>query len=134
MMSYLAPAEHLAVLNAMRTGLKKINDVRKKFQGVYQREGKKISYKGYSETTILLKDIRDEEGKVVTDHLWFTMTKGFEALGTLTSGDIIQFEARVTDYRKGYVNRRIGVNQRSVDYKLSRPTKMRIVGRGSSIQ
>ena len=118
----------------MRTGLKKINDVRKKFQGVYQREGKKINWKGYSETTILLKDIRDEEGKVVTDHLWFTMTKGFEALGTLNAGDVIEFEARVTDYRKGYVNRRINVKQRSVDYKLSRPTKLRGVGRDSSIR
>ena len=115
----------------MRTGLKKINDVRKKFQGVYQREGKKINWKGYSETTILLKDIRDETGNVVTDHLWFTMTKGFEALGALTTGDVIEFEARVTDYKKGYVNRSIKVNQRSVDYKLSRPTKMRIVTRGN---
>ncbi|MGC3946508.1 MAG: hypothetical protein QM762_18620 [Chryseolinea sp.] len=113
----------------MRTGLKKIEQERKKFQAVYQREGKKINWKGYSETTILLKDIKDETGKIVTDHLWFTMTKGFEALGTLTAGDVIEFEARVTDYRKGYVNRRINVNQRSVDYKLSRPTKMKVVGR-----
>jgi hypothetical protein len=117
----------------MRTGLRSINDVRKKFLGVYQREGKKTNWKGYSESTILLKDIRDESGKVVTDHLWFSMTRGFEALGTLTTGDVIEFEARVTDYKKGYVNKRIHVNQRSVDYKLSRPTKMRIVSRGNSL-
>lgn len=114
----------------MRTSLKSIDQVRKKFRGVYQREGKKINFKGYSETTILLGPVTDESGKVVTDHLWFSKTKGFEALGMLSQGDIIEFEARVTNYRKGYVNKRINVNQRSVDYKLSRPTKMIVVKKG----
>ena len=113
----------------MRTGLKKIDQVRKKFQGVYHREGRKTNWKGYSETTILLKDIKDESGRIVTDHAWFALTRGFEDLGQLNAGDVIEFEARVTEYRKGYVNRRISVDQRSVDYKLSRPTKLRLVGR-----
>jgi hypothetical protein len=120
---------HLKI-TIVRVALKNIEEVRKKFQGVYQREGKKINWKGYSEPTILLHRVTDDTGKVMTDHLWFTKTKGFDALGPLTNGDIIEFEARVTSYRKGYVNRKIRVNERSVDYKLSRPTKMRVVTKG----
>ena len=111
----------------MRVALKKIDDVRKKFQGVFQREGKKINWNGYSEPTILLHRVTDDTGKVVTDHLWFAKTKGFDALGPLKNGDIIAFEARVTSYRKGYANRKIRVNERSVDYKLSRPTKLSVI-------
>jgi hypothetical protein len=114
----------------VRVALKAIDQVRKKFQGVYEREGKKINWNGYSEPTILLRHVRDEAGVVVTDHLWFARTKTFDALGPLKTGDLIEFEARVTHYRKGYVNRKIRVNESSVDYKLSRPTKLRIITRG----
>lgn len=111
----------------MRTTLKKLDQVRKKFRGVFQREGKKINWNGYSEPTILLRSITDEAGKVVTDHLWFSKTKSFDALGKLEQGDVIEFEARITPYLKGYVNRRSKIDQSSTDYKLSRPTKVSIV-------
>jgi len=55
------------------------------------------------------------------------MTKGFEKLGTLRAGDIIQLEARVKKYRKGYINRQAGIDQSSFDYKLSHPTKISII-------
>ena len=111
----------------MRTTLKKLEQVRKKFRGVFQREGKKTNWHGYAEPTILLRSITDEAGKVVTDHLWFSKTKTFDALGKLEQGDVVEFEARITPYRKGYVNRHIKIDQSSTDYKLSRPTKLRIV-------
>jgi len=110
----------------MRKTLKKIDQVRKKFYATFEREGKKVNWNGYSETTLLFKDIRDENG-IVTDHLWFSLTKGFESLGTLKPGDVIEFEARISEYSKGYVNRSIGVNQKITDYKLSRPTKIKRV-------
>ncbi|HTF20134.1 MAG TPA: hypothetical protein VK658_18820 [Chryseolinea sp.] len=111
----------------MRTTLKKLDQVRKKFRGVFQREGKKTNWHGYGEPTILLRSITDDAGKVVTDHLWFNKTKSFDALGRLDQGDVIEFEARITPYRKGYVNRRGKIDESSTDYKLSRPTKLRIV-------
>jgi len=74
--------------------------------------------------TVLLVDIRDSNGKLICDHLWFNMTKGFEVLGTMREGDVIQFEARVKEYKKGYVNRRAGIDQSRSDYKLSHPTKI----------
>lgn len=115
-----------AVLSSpMRKELATQAGQRKKFRAVFNRLGKKTNYKGYSEETILLSDVR-EAGTLhlVTDHVWFSYTGGFEKL-SLTQGCIIEFEARVKEYSKGYVNKRYGMDKRSVDYKLSYPTKIR---------
>jgi len=69
----------------------------------------------YTVNMILLTDISlVENGKRVTDHVWFTagkIWKGFE------KGTVVEFDARVAEYVKGY--------KRSVfDYKLSHPTKI----------
>jgi hypothetical protein len=98
--------------------------LRKKFRAVFSRLGKKVSYKGYSETTILLTTITDvETEKVVADHVWFAYTKGFEK-ANLTEGAVLEFEARIKEYTKGYVNKKYGINNRSTDYKLSHPTRI----------
>jgi len=111
----------------MRRELAKQDGQRKKFSALFIRLGKKAGYHGYSEETILLNRITDvETGKVVTDHLWFTYTKGFQDAG-LKEGDTIEFEARVKEYKKGYVNRAYGINQRKHDYKLSHPTRIAVV-------
>ena len=108
----------------MRKELKKMDTQREVFTGVFSKYGIKSNYKGPSTDTLLLMNIRDEAGAIVTDHLWFNLTKGFEKLGSLKKGDRIRFEARVKRYKKGYVNRKIGIDQQSFDYKLSHPTKM----------
>ena len=117
----------------MRDELAKIEDVRAVFTGVFVRFGEKRGYKG-PEPTILLKDVRDESGKVVTDHLWFNLTKGFAALN-LKGGETVEFRARVKWYVKGYKGH---VWEREIDapleddYKLSHPTKICIIaGRAS---
>jgi len=98
---------------------------RKKFRAVFNRLGKKTNFKGYSEETILLSDVCDVgAGKIVTDHVWFTYSKGFEKI-ELTTGCTLEFEARVKAYTKGYVNTRYRMNNQSVDFKLSHPTKIR---------
>jgi hypothetical protein len=110
----------------MRKVLEKDAGVRKKFRGTFSRTGKKTNFKGYSEDTILLKNIVDSEtNSVVADHLWFSYTKGFEAL-TLQEGTILEFEARVKEYTKGYINKRYKIDQQKSDYRLSHPTKIRI--------
>ncbi|GHN00447.1 hypothetical protein WSM22_19360 [Cytophagales bacterium WSM2-2] len=98
---------------------------RKKFRAIFSRIGKKKNYKGYSEDTILLKNIVDlETNKVMTDHVWFSFTKGFEQ-ASLKEGDSLEFEARIKEYRKGYVNKSYKINNSSTDYKLSHPTKIK---------
>jgi hypothetical protein len=100
---------------------------RKKFIAVYSRMGRKVNYNGYSEETILLKSVIDvDTNKVVTDHIWFSYTKGFEKL-TLIEGIKIEFEARVKEYKKGYMNKFYKIKNSTVDYKLSHPTKIKEV-------
>jgi fructose-1,6-bisphosphatase len=109
----------------MRKALAEEKGKRKKFIATFVRLGKKTSFKGYSEETILLKNITDSEtGQMVTDHCWFSFTKGFEKI-SLTEGTRIEFEARVKEYRKGYVNRAYNINNSKTDFKLSHPTRIK---------
>jgi len=111
----------------MRKELAKEEGQRKKFRAVFSRLGKKTSYKGYSEDTLLLKNIVDTEtSRIVADHVWFTFSKGFEKIA-LEEGVVIEFEARVKEYRKGYVNNQYGINKSAKDFKLSHPTKIKAV-------
>ena len=100
---------------------------RKKFRAVFSRLGKKINYKGYSVDTILLNDVREvDTNHMVADHLWFSYSKAFENIH-LTEGTVIEFEARVKEYLKGYVNKRARINNKVGDFKLSHPTRVKKV-------
>jgi len=111
----------------MRVKLKVIEDERRRFRALFERFGKKINYKGYTEETILFKNVTDvETNEVITEHIWFTMSKTFEKVN-LIPGVIIEFDARVKEYKKGYVNKALGVKRKKLDYKLSHPSKVTIV-------
>ncbi len=111
----------------MRKELAKELGIRKKFNGVFSRIGKKTGFNGYSEETILLKNIRDSEtSQIVADHIWFNFTKGFEKL-SLTEGIILEFEARIKEYKKGYMNSKYKINNSTSDYKLSHPSLIKRV-------
>jgi hypothetical protein len=111
----------------MRKELASVNGSRKRFTAVFSRVGKKVSYKGYSEETILLKTVVDlETNKGVADHIWFSYTQGF-IKASLKPGDIVEFEARVKEYRKGYINKNYKIDNSTIDFKLSNPTKIKRV-------
>lgn len=113
----------------MRKELAKKEGERKKFKATVSRLGKKTNYLGHREDTILLVNITDAEtNRIITGHLWFSFTKGFET-ACVKPGDIIEFEARVRKYSKGYVNRRYGINQTQMDYRLSHPTHIVVKNR-----
>lgn len=109
----------------MRKELAKIEDIRETFSGTFVRFGEKNGYKG-PVPTVLLKQVCNQSGKEVCNHLWFNLTKGFAALD-LKGGEMVEFRARVKPYIKGYKGRRedvyVPIEQ---DYKLSHPTKVRI--------
>ena len=108
----------------MREELRKIDGVRARFTGTFVRFGIKNGYKG-PVRTILLSNVMNEAGYVVTDHLWFNLTKGFERID-LREGDRVEFCARVKEYEKGYAGRRDDVYKPvEIDYKLSHPTRVR---------
>jgi len=107
----------------LREKLAKRNNERDIFTGIFIQFGTKRGYK-HKEPTVLLQDIQDKDSKIVTDHLWFNYTKLFKQLwenDNLHPGNIIEFHARVKPYTKGY-------EKDEFDYKLSFPTKLKIIG------
>jgi hypothetical protein len=111
----------------MRKNLEDKVNQRKQFKAVVSRFGKKVNYNGYTDITMLLTGIIDTETNTVcTEHQWFAYTKGFEK-AQLKEGDTIEFEARVKVYKKGYVNRKLSINKRQSDYKLSHPTNINVL-------
>lgn len=111
----------------MRVRLSEGEGQRKKFRATFSRFGKKVNFKGYTEETILLINVTEcETGKKVTSHLWFSYSGAFQKLH-LTEGLLLQFEARVKAYKKGYVNKAAGINKQQKDFKLSHPTKVEII-------
>lgn len=109
----------------MRTALAKYHNERLTFTGRFERFGTKPTCTG--EKTILLRDICDETGNRVCDHMWLEMTRGFESL---EPGTAVSFAARVTGYIKGYRGQKPGDWHKpiQIDYTLSRPTKVRKLG------
>lgn len=109
----------------MREQLKALEGVRGTFTGTVARFGTKKAYRGYPIPTIMLSEVRDAGGKIVTDHLWFKVGKQMEAL-ELKTGEVVVFDARVTQYEAGYRGRREDVYDAPLrtDYRLSNPTKI----------
>lgn len=103
----------------MRHLLKAQEGERSTFRGTVARFGTKPAYRGPDLPTVMLSNIEDANGQVVTDHLWFVIRKRLSGLA-LQIGDTIAFDARVTSYTKGYMGM-------SIDYQLSYPTNIRKV-------
>lgn len=113
----------------MRTELKKLNKTRLTIVGKVEGFGTKTSFKGPPIKTLLLTHVRAKEGDQLTDHLWFTDGTWSK---DLEQGDIVQLDARVKPYQKGYRGRNIDAlidNPPSIDYKLSHPSKVQVLDR-----
>lgn len=111
----------------MRAELAKIDKVRDTFFGVVERFGTKPSFKGYPTQTVLLTDVKDCNGNIVTDHIWFIKGKSFDSV---KPGDVIKFNARVGQYVKGYKGHRWELqidNPIELDYRLERPTQLQVI-------
>lgn len=110
---------------SVRKALKAHQGARCEFTALVARMGSKNGWNG-PEPTILLTDIRDPDGRLVADHLWFNVTKAFAALA-LQPGEKIRFHARAKRYVKGYRGHDWEAQLESPvqrDYKLAWPTKV----------
>lgn len=124
----------------MRENLKNLHNLRKIFIGTFVRYGTKTGWKGRTELTILLKDIKFSFGEtILTDHLWFSCGKQF-SIFALKEGDIVQFSARCTEYVKGYKGNRYSdddyyLNEHPIekDYRLSHPNQVKLVKRNNPL-
>lgn len=98
------------------------------FTATFVRLGFRNGYIGPVKT-MLLQDVT-LDSKIVSDHLWFDLTKGFSD-ADLSPGDVVEFCARVSAYEKGYKGHKDDVLNRPIerDYRLSRPTKIKKIGK-----
>lgn len=117
----------------MRQELQKLNGCRARFRATVVRFGSKKAFKGPDKITLLVNDVYlTKTNQKVTDHLWFVVGKSFDKLD-LKPDDMIEFDARVRTYKKGYRGRRDDDDYYddrpapSIDYCLGFPTKIRRV-------
>lgn len=130
----MAQVEPLSPQQKSSSGLKLRIGQRLRFSGTFVRLGTKPAYRGLVLPAILLKAITNlATGEVVSDQHWFNYTKTLKALGALTAGDVIEFNARVDNYQKGYPeNQAEGCDQSSkTACQLTHLTKTVRVGRQS---
>jgi len=103
----------------MRLALMRYSGCRIRFTGVFSKYGVKRNERGYLISTVLLSDITDDFGVIVCDHLWIEISEGFEGL---QRGDVLEFDASVRPYIKGYYTAR-----RERDYCLKYPERVQKV-------
>jgi hypothetical protein len=116
-------------IGEMREKLGKYLGKRRTFQGVFKRFGSKAGYKGPVKTVLVVNLIDFVTKEILTNHLWFTCGKRFDKLD-LQEGELVQFDARVTEYLKGYQGRNEFGEEgfQELDYRLSFPTRVRKLG------
>lgn len=122
------PAKSIKNKNQKRSIIwKNIVGQRHRFRCVIGRRGSASGYKGDIET-VLLKDVLCLSAKCgIVDHLWFKCGKWVNGI---TEGDVIEFDARVSWYEKGYFGRRayeMGEDWSEWDLRLERPTKVVVI-------
>ncbi|GIJ96405.1 hypothetical protein CAPN010_05000 [Capnocytophaga cynodegmi] len=102
---------------------------RLRFKAKFVRYGEKSNrYSFLPLTTLLFVEVESLDGEIKEDHIWLNLTKEFEKLeANLKEGVIVEFDARIKLYKKGYINRRLDIYDLKYDYKLSHPTRVKIV-------
>jgi len=112
--------------------LKDLLGQRRTFTAKFERHGLKTNWHGFSEKTYCFSDIavvNDRNEVAVKDHQWFADLKCLSKL-SLSSGDRIQFDARVVTKKKGYRGFKAHVaddNPPRVVLHLGHPSKVKIV-------
>lgn len=121
----------------MRQELQKREGRRKRFRATIDRCGTKYGWRGESLPTVLVTNVYDiEDDELVADHVWLNRTKSMDGI-IFRKGEIIEFDARVGTYVKGYLGhdfmKRLE-NPPMLDYQLTRPTKFVRVGHEEDAQ
>ena len=86
---------------------RKLNNIgskkRHRFRAEFVRYGEKDGWWFGNNVTMLLRNIcLVPGGEDVADHLWINWTSGFQRLGNLEAGDLLEFDARAIKVTEGY--------------------------------
>ena len=66
------------------------------FHGTFEKIGYRNGFAG-PEKRVVLKNLKDERGRVLVDKISIAYTKGFEDLGVVDDGATLSFKARVKE-------------------------------------
>ncbi len=118
----------------VRFQLRSLQGCRFRCRATVGRFGEKRAFRGPPQKTVLLLDVvQTRTGQKLTDHVWFTVGKWMTA-ANVRPGDVIEFDATVGTYIKGYQGHREDVEDAPPvrqDWRLERPTRvvnLRLVG------
>lgn len=84
----------------MRVGMSKFNHKRERFHGTFCKYGRIENEIGEIVTTILVLDVKDNSGDIISDHSWLTISRKYGGTD-FKDGDKITFKASVSKYWKG---------------------------------
>jgi len=113
----------------MRINLQGCVGRRMTFTGLFWQYGAFCNRRGAGRT-ILLRAVRDLNGKEFADHVWINYTAGFDIIGEFQRGDLVQFEATVSEYVRGYLGEKIEDRLKhplQIDYRLKYPRKVKLL-------
>lgn len=105
----------------MRNELRAYEGQRMVFTGVVCRIGSRRPFRGSRKklSTILLRDVKNEEGEIITDHIWLDLTPPFVVVHP-RYGDIIKFTGVVESYVRGIssIHNFYNTGKMSLDYTI----------------
>ena len=113
--------------NEKRIMIKRLTNEYAEYTAEFERVGFKTVMSAYKKThytrhipTICLSNIKDSNGALIADHIWFNYTYDFSQYGELKPGDLFSFKAKPKHYTKGEYD---DVD----DYKLSQPKNVKLI-------
>lgn len=95
------------------------------FTAVFDRVVEKVGGRGPGKQTVHLKDVRDAEGTLVSRHQIFVLDEHFRALGDLTKGDKLAFDADMQELGSGGGQSAKYGTRQMTEYRLSHPRNVR---------
>ncbi len=112
----------------MRTSFAQLQGTRSTFRGTFSTYDTKDGFKRPVKIVLLTHITLAESGEFLKDQLSVSATKAFSKL-RLRLGDIVEFDARVTKYKKRHHGNRLDFFDSTVTtgYQLSNPTKVKKV-------
>ena len=114
----------------MRTDLRRYLNKDTIFQAIVVRIGTRKSRKtGRILSTMLIRQLRDTDDCIVSDHMWIDVVPELAALHPMY-GDIIEFKGTPESYIKGACSRKRYYNTGTmfIDYQLKQLHEFKVIG------
>lgn len=86
--------------------------------------GMYVRLHGYVSPILILNDVKDEKGKIISKIMKLKYGRGFVSLNELHKGDKVSFDGRKEKRYKCLPNKRGRRNQIKTEFKITYPTKL----------